>query len=464
MLRDLAGLGHVVPVPALTLARTDGRPLGRIRFHSVVPTAGCPQVRDLALVTGRIPALSDHMPKKRRSNPRRPQPRHSGHPGRRGQILRPEVDLPILQATDAAEARGDVFTALHLIQNDLATRSGTGTGFWRPERLRRLCQLALFGPVLPGWVTSRWILAQACQHLDPRRRGVGLKAIDIAVETRGGVETLRGHDQMDAAAKVMDHDWVCRQLLLYELGALRNFVSRGAAPDLLAGADHIEEWMCTPMGGFRLVEETPTSLRLLDLGSGEEVEVLNIGAAALLALDECAIGRLVPIQGGAMFETAPLYVPDYVAERVAADPSGWVDAVATGCQEARARGDLMPTERAEFGMVTDVPSFVRIGSALRLQEERSGCPSTGLWTTEVAERAQVGLIRAALDEHPWETGWGVSPWPVVGAALMEPGVSEALEQTLTSVDEPGLLRLADRLAGPAGGWCHELAMDVRDAA
>lgn len=419
----------------------------------------------MALVADRIPALSDDMPKKRRSNPRRSQPRHSGHPGRRSdQILRPEVDLPILQATDAAEARGDAFTALHLIQDDLATRPGSGTGFWRPERLRRLCQLAFFAPVLPAWVTSRWILAQACQHLDPRQRGVGLKAIEIAVETRGGVGTLRGLDKMDAFAKVMDHDWIHRQLLLYELGALRDFVSRGATPDLLAGADHIEQWMGTPMGAFRLVEETPTSLRLLDLGSGEEVAALNIGAAALFAVDECAIGRLVPIQGGAMFEAAPLYVPDYVAERVAADPSGWVDAVATGCREARARGDLVPTERAEFGMVTDVPSFVRIGSALRLQEDMSGGPSTDSWTTEVSERLQVRFIRAALDGAPVETGWGMSPWPVVAAALMEPGVSAALEQTLTSVDEPKLHALADRLAGPAGWWCHELALDVHDAA
>jgi len=153
-----------------------------------------------------------------------------------------------------------------------------------------------------------------------------------------------------------------------------------------------------------------------------------------------------------------------VAEHVASDPSDWIDAVATGCHEARAHGDLIPTERPEFGMVTDVPSFVRVGSALRLQEEMSGRPTTGAWTTAIAEPLQVGLIRAALDERHWETGCEVSPWPVVAAALMEPGVSEAFEQTLTSADKAKLLRLADRLAGPAGSWCFELAMDVHDAA
>ena len=55
-----------------------------------------------------------------------------------------------------------------------------------------MIQLQVFGPSLPPWVTSRWILAQAAQQLDSRLRGRAAKAIDIAVDTRGGAETLVG--------------------------------------------------------------------------------------------------------------------------------------------------------------------------------------------------------------------------------------------------------------------------------
>jgi hypothetical protein len=174
--------------------------------------------------------------------------------------------------------------------------------------------------VLPRWATSRWILEQAAQHLDKRGRQRALTAIDVAVETRGGERTLVGTDRFDARAKVVDHDWVHRQVLLYELGALEDFLIRVASPELVAGADRIHDWARAPMGAFRFVAETPRTLTWVELATGQEVTSTNVGSASLLLPDECAIGRLVPIDGGAMFETVPLFVPDDVAQRVADDP------------------------------------------------------------------------------------------------------------------------------------------------
>src|SRR4029079_9573102 len=101
-------------------------------------------------------------------------------------------------------------------------------------RMRRLAELVMLRPILPGWATSRWLLAQAAQHLDSTGRG--RRALEVAIQARGGPENLRGRDEMDARTKVMDHDWVFRQVHLYELGGLDHFVRRVASPDLLVGA------------------------------------------------------------------------------------------------------------------------------------------------------------------------------------------------------------------------------------
>ena len=91
------------------------------------------------------------------------------------------------------------------------------------------------------------------------------------------------------------------------------------------------------MGGFRFVGETPLALTFVDLATGDEVTALNIGSATLLEEGDCAIGRLVPIEGGAMFESAPLFVPDAVAQQVADDPADWVAALAAGCERVGRR-------------------------------------------------------------------------------------------------------------------------------
>lgn len=347
--------------------------------------------------------------------------------------------------------------ALHLIQQDLAHRSGLD--FWRPERLRRLVQLALFEGALPRWATSRWILAQAAQHLDPRTRSRFLRALQVAIETRG-VESLTGVDERDARVKVMDHDWVFRQLWLYELGALEHFVRRVASPDLLAGADHIDEWSRAPMGAFRLVSESSRSSTLLDLGSGDQVSVINMGSTSRLEEGDCAIGRLVPIAEGAMFESAPLSVPDQVADQVADQPGAWVAAVRAGCHAPKDASPQLVTTVSEFGMLTDVPRVLQLDLALQAARRRGA--GRGPRDPAVAGAA---LVREAVRSGLPEVVEDVKAWPMVAAWILEPDVFLALVGTgLGPDDVGGLLRLADLLVGPAAWVCRGIAQEVAAAA
>ena len=143
--------------------------------------------------------------------------------------------LETMFAVDAAERRGDAGEALRL----MATRvlGPDAKPFWRPRRVQRLSQVAMLGRSLPAWGVSRWIAAQAHDSFgeagDRRRK----RCEQLALEVRGGLAGLSVHGERDARCKLMDHDWVYRQLFLYDLGGLSDFVRRLVTPDLLARAD-----------------------------------------------------------------------------------------------------------------------------------------------------------------------------------------------------------------------------------
>ena len=371
------------------------------------------------------------------------------------------TSLPLLRATDDAEARGDAMGALEIIERHLD--DGRADDFWRPARLTRLSQLSVFRSVLPRWATSRWILDQAAQCLDDRGRHRARRAMEIAVATRGGASTLVGHDRADALAKVIDHDWVYRQVLLYDLGALEGFLARTATPDLVAGADRIREWARTPLSAFRLVTETPRTLAWRELATGREVTAINIGSNSLVLPDECAIGRLVPIEeGGAMFETVPLYVPDDVALRVAEQPAEWLAAVADGCRPDRPPQDRMSTRGHHFRLLTDVPLVIQHRNVRAVLEAFGRLSEEEIDADPIA--AQTAFVRVALEnELEADEGWA-SPWPSVGAALMSPAVFHEVGEGLSRDDAPGLDRLAGLLASPADEVCRLFALSLRGAA
>ena len=124
-----------------------------------------------------------------------------------------------------------------------------GRYFWRPWRATYLTQIAMLGPLLPAWVTSRWICGQALQSLPAGRQDVSIRAFERAAEVRGGLAALPGADAADAHGRVIDHDWVYRQLFLYDLGGLDLFVREKASSTLLARADSVREWGRGAMGG-----------------------------------------------------------------------------------------------------------------------------------------------------------------------------------------------------------------------
>lgn len=357
-------------------------------------------------------------------------------------------------AVDEAEVRGDAGGGIAIIADTF--RDPGASEFWRPWRVRRLRQLSLLGHLLPRWATSRWILEQALQDLPRRRQASGQRALDVAIELRGGPDALPGRDVYDARARVIDRDWVHRQLAAYEYGGLAAFLRGRATPDLLAGADHVQSWATAPMGAYRLVEQRPATTHWVDLASGDDVVVPTLGSAVLLVPGVCAIGRLVPVDGGRMFETAPLAVPEAVAKSVAEDPVNWLQPL----RAERKAGRPVRTSVLGFGYLTDLqPGVFRY--ALRLPVWRKDPEDSVALVGDLMKEA-----RRALSDH--ERGRlrpdQVSPWPCLVDALTEPRFLTAVAEAPDAVDRGAVAELEGLLAEPASAVCRELIGQRREAA
>ncbi|KAA1419175.1 hypothetical protein F0U44_12040 [Nocardioides humilatus] len=348
---------------------------------------------------------------------------------------------------DEAERRGDARGALELIDDLLCWPDGRV--FWRPQRVLRLTQLAYMAPWLPRWATSRWLLEQACQELGPDRRRAYANAIEIAAEVRGGLSNVRCPEGEDPRIKLTDHDWVFRQCILYEFGGLASFLTRASA-DLLADADRIEEWVMAPMGGYRLVGRAPAITTWEDLASRRMIETPNIGSAALLVVGECAIGRLVPIEGGRMFETVPLEVSEDVAIAVSHSPDDWVQIL----RDARRRGVDVVNRGCEFGFLSDVPTLV---SAMTFYESRDA------FLADSNRKAVLAAADRAFVEDPLEDPDAVDLWACVASEVLRPTVF-GLSAGLNADEVRVIARLGRTLAEPAAQFCRDLAAAAREAA
>ena len=102
-----------------------------------------------------------------------------------------------------AEAAGDCHRALVLIEADVMSRPVT-EAFWHPERVLRLIQLAAYGSVLPGWATSRWVLAQAVRWMDASQRRRFSQAFDRTVHIAGGPERFAGRAKSEEELPLAD--------------------------------------------------------------------------------------------------------------------------------------------------------------------------------------------------------------------------------------------------------------------
>jgi hypothetical protein len=359
--------------------------------------------------------------------------------------------LAVMLAADAAEARGDASAALDVMAR--ASIGPDGKPFWRPWRERRLLQLVHLDGVLPRWATSRWILSQALQTLDESNRNRSRRALHTATDLRGGPSAIAGVDDVDARCKVADHDWAYRQLFLHDLGGLRHFLGRTASADLVAGADSIHAWAGARMGGYRLLSTTSTTITWEDLANGQQVEVVNLGAAVLLEPDESVVGRIVPIEDGAMFESTPLPVPEAVARDVAGSPDGWVDALRRGGEQAR---PLLSSVLPEHDLLTDVRESIWRGYLGDLGFA-VGDPVDE--PCEVVPDA-LTLVRVALAAKAEPPDWLL---PCVAAALVVPLVPDSLLEYADSDELAALGELATRLPGPAAAICRGITASGRQA-
>ena len=381
-----------------------------------------------------------------------------------------QANLPWLQRmfeVDAAEARGDAVGALALME-DMPT-GPDGRAWWRPERWRRLRQLAALGEDAPAWVWGRWIVAQAAQATPGRPR----LAMEVAIETRGGPGTLWGVDDFDARAKVIDHDWVYRQLVLHELGGLRTFLRSAPGGVLLDRADGIDSWAEVPMGGYQLRAEHADRITWLDLGSGEVVETLNLGSAAMMAVGETAVGRVVRADGSVLFESAPLCVPPDVASRVASAPASWIDVLTEACRGEW--GDVLSELVARmhhFDLLCDLPAGVRrqliqpLDPGLR--SDRVGTGGNGCEYDAALVLAALGgelPVGEEVNSTSEEIAEELRPLAsLVAAALLEPGTVEAVTPMLLPSDSTRLQVLADLMPSPADVVCGRLAEGLVAAA
>ena len=354
-----------------------------------------------------------------------------------------------MAAVDEAERRGDARGALDLIEERLLDTDGNL--FWRGDRIIRLSQLAGFGRLLPRWATSRWLLEQAFQELCPSGRPIIGQAMQAVSDLHGGLDHVRRPSGEDPRIKILEHDWVFRQSLLYELGGLGSYLRR-VPLHLFAGADRIGEWARAPMGGYRFVERGSAVTGWEDLASGDRIDTANIGSAAMLLVGECAIGRLVPIDSGRMFETVPLRVPEGVARAVAADPADWLQPVRAAIRE----GERIETDGCRFGFLTDVP---RVASVFTVYDDLD-------LLDRYPERAEnlFACVREALGGGPSKDPDAVDVWACIAAELLHPNVLSALADRLRPEDAELYARLAQALAEPAATLARLLASEARDVA
>ncbi|MFD4326514.1 hypothetical protein ACFWQC_17885 [Nocardioides sp. NPDC058538] len=382
--------------------------------------------------------------KKREKSPR--PPNRPGDPRRRS-FAEKVVDSPYwpaMFAVNDAEARGDVKSALEIIHTTSAQLDKEQ--FWHPSRLERLEQLRLLEALMPRWAHSRWIVAQAMQSTQARNQWRMSKAIRVALDVRGGPDP--GRDREDDRIQILDRDWVYRQTFLYELGGLEAFLRHNASGDLIAGADRIWEWVRAPMRGLRLLGHEPRHLLWEDPRTGGQLTTINIGAGLLVDDGECVIGRIVPIDDGLMFETAPLRVPEEVAYAVADEPERWIDALRdrTG-RPGHEPGEIW-THRGlrDYGLLTDIP-YGLVNLAM----------DAGLHVFRNPDDDGLGELDE-LFNHPADYPACLAAW------LMRPATITALSSGTPPDALAALGGFAEFVHEPAASLIHDLAEHREEAA
>jgi hypothetical protein len=385
-----------------------------------------------------------------RRKPRAARPAGGARPD--GRLSTPDEIAVARGTVDQAERRGDATMALTTIGCHLLDE--TGRLAWSDARVERLAQVHRLGDLLPAWVVSRWILAQAVESAltssDDVSRNACRRALRVAVDLSGLDDEPELHESF------VEHDWFHRQVLLFEEGALDRFLRLRAAPELLARSDRVEEWAAAPMGGFTYVGATGGTATWTDLATGAAVSTPDIGAGCMLKPGLHAIGRLVPAGSGVMFESAPTEVPLAVAREVARRPSEWLD-VLRGAGDALHESDAI-SHVESFPVATDVPRVQWESWLGRFRPTRQAAlrKDGRVLVRAVLDRARRELVADRYRFFPPELGEalaaeeieGWEPWACLATALLEPIALDAISTEVTAADAAVLEQLRTRVASP----------------
>jgi hypothetical protein len=348
----------------------------------------------------------------------------------------------------AAERAGDAAAALEW---HLAVPM-----FGRGRHRSVLERLVDLGGDLPAWVRARWLAYQAlrCEGTDSATGRTHRAALDHALHDLHDdllAECFHeGGDPIQVMARVVGESWTFHHLFLFERRGLRSYLDEffGSDPHD-PGVELARRWAAVPLGGWRVGPSLPGGRLLVeDAASGEEVEVLDLGARSCVGADGCVLGRLVPsgVDDLPMFDSPPLAVPRRVAWEVAVAPEGPWKAVVRAIVEGRlASDDVM---REDYELSTDVQELdiVRIGTKPRdfdrvMSQLRSGRDEVGRAAFRILRSALAGEVEEADAAFVAAASLNPHAHREARRRLVSAGAYDVWSRWAELVPEPGRRRL-----------------------
>ncbi len=278
------------------------------------------------------------------------------------------------------------------------------------------------------------------------------RALEVAVAARGGEGALPGIDRADARARVVDGDWIFRQLALYELGGLAAFL-RSAPADLVSGADRIRG-----VGSLRRCRGCGWCLaaRGRHVGGPRDRGATVTSTTSARRRWRCSASAWSgascrsPRDCAWMFESAPLVVAESVAQAVAGAPADWLELVTAGVQR---RGRPMSQAGFEFAMLTDVPRVVWLHVLLEDREVPTW-PRPGRCCSRAAGPRLGGAGRDGAQSPRDRTRWSCGPASSPPCSTRSCWMGS--RGALATADLPTLVALAELLPHPAAAVCEDL--------
>ena len=357
-----------------------------------------------------------------------------------------------VESSRAAERAGDAAAALEFHQ-------GIPMFSWGAHRVA-LAQLVPLADEMTPWMWARWAAYQ-CTRAEEMDHGVGPRqraALQYVVDTMYGDlldRALRdGEDWMPVVARLAGESWLVHQWCTYELGALASFLDELATDRLLAESGLARRWTSARMGGYRLVDCGDDRLVVRDLATGEDLQLLDLGARLHAGAGGCVVGRLVAsgTDPALMFDTRPVAVDERTALEVARGPrGGWISTVRQAIEARRVDRSVFESEDRE--LVTDVHSLVLVEYATPPQALAATLDQLARGRDEVGRAAYKILRRVAEGTLPED-----APPPIIAAAVLQPhAYAEAQRGLALSCSSHVWRSWADRLPEPARGRFLQLA-------